>query len=395
MADSNSKKKSKKSSAGKTIIIGLFCLLCIYYVFLRYREAQEYNSAGESGNPQSTAEQLLTPQESTEANIQSIPSASEKPAETPIPYTLNGENGKRETDSNGNVTDTSNWLTAIGRTSDVLPKGFSLNDIPYYYGDGVIEVNGNVPYFTRAEIELAEQGPFEYYGALDSLGRCTVAFDCVGRETMPGGTKRGNISSIHPSGWKQARYDCVDSETVMTRAHLAGYMLSSENANKCNLITGTRYMNSYTMLPYEEQVANWLDHNRGKHVLYRVTPWYEGTNLMADGILMEAYSVEDSGRSIQYCVYVYNVQPGLKFTYATGASRYSGIFFDTKGETVVTDGINLGTFGMDLTSDTIHSPKCSKFAELDDIDKVLFSGDREMKIEWSSMGYHLCKDCMK
>ena len=125
----------------------------------------------------------------------------------------------------------------------------------------MIAINDNVPFFTPAEVMLAKQGHFEYYGELDDLGRCTVAFDCLGKETMPNGQKRGSISAIRPTGWKQARYDCVDSETVMTRAHLAGYMLSTENANVNNLITGTRYMNADAMLPYEESTADYLDHH--------------------------------------------------------------------------------------------------------------------------------------
>ena len=386
--ESNNSKKKKKLSAGGKIFLGVFCLLCIYYVYLRFQEAQ----SGEDVFVSNTETIPAATADVTQFAVQTEVPAVEY---TPIPYTLKGDADGIKHDSNGNIIDTSDFLMSIGKTSDVLPKGFSLDDIPYYYGDGVIAVNNNIPFFTEAEIELARHGAFEYYGALDSLGRCTVAFDCLGRETMPNGAKRGNISSIHPSGWKQARYDCVDSETVMTRAHLAGYMLSSENANECNLISGTRYMNSDTMLPYEEETANWLDHNPGKHVLYRVTPWYDGKNLMADGILMEAFSIEDSGRSIQFCVYVYNVQPGLKFNYATGSSRYSGIFFDKGSKTSVTDGIRLGTYGIDLSSDTIHSPKCSIFNSLDSADRAEFYGDRDMQNEWSSMGYKLCRECIK
>lgn len=413
-AQHSDNKESKKSglSTKTKIIVGLFCLLCVYYLFLRFQESQDETtdippSAIQAISSEEPVFQTAEPEIVPEPVKTEMPPVTPKPAanqssaavstpsSTPIPYQLMGKSGQQKTDANGNIVDTSNHLTSIGKPSDVLPKGFSLDDIPYYYGDGVIEINDNVPFFTDEEIELAEQGAFEYYGTLDKLGRCTVAFDCLGRETMPNGAKRGNISSIHPSGWKQARYDCVDSETVMTRAHLAGYMMSSENANECNLISGTRYMNSDTMLPYEEAAANWLSYNSGKHILYRVTPWYEGNNLMADGILMEARSVEDLGRGIQFCVYVYNVQPGLKFNYATGRSQYSGIFFDTDSDTVITDGIHLGVYGLDLSSDTIHTTKCSVFSSLDDDDKVQFSGDRNMQNEWPSMGYHLCSKCLK
>lgn len=308
------------------------------------------------------------------------------PEYTAIPYLLEGESGKNEYDANGNLINTADYLTSIGRYTDVLPKGFDASLIPEYCGNAVISVNGNCPFFTQAEIELAEKGYFEYYGPLDSLGRCTVAFDCLGHETMPGSTKRGSISSIHPSGWKQARYDCVDSETVMTRAHLAGYMVSSENANECNLITGTRYMNSDAMLPYEEAVSDYLYHGRGVHVLYRVTPIFTGSNLMADGILMEARSVEDGGKEIRFCVFVYNIQPGLKFNYKTGSSFYSGIFFDVSAESVVTDGIRLGDYLYDAGTGTIHKYGCASAPE----GCFHFHGDVTMQKKWSSMGYKTC-----
>ena len=312
------------------------------------------------------------------------------PEYTPIPYLLEGESGKNEYDANGNLINTADYLTSIDRYTDVLPKGFDASLIPAYSGDAVIAVNSNRPFFTQAEIELAEKGYFEYYGQLDSLGRCTVAFDCLGHETMPGSTKRGSISSIHPSGWKQARYDCVDSETVMTRAHLAGYMVSSENANECNLITGTRYMNSDAMLPYEEAVSDYLYHGRGVHVLYRVTPVFNGSNLMADGILMEARSVEDGGRDIQFCVFVYNIQPGVKFNYKTGSSTYSGIFFDVSSESVVTGGIRLGDYLYDASTGTIHKSGCSSAPD----GCSRFRGDVSMQNKWSSMGYKTCS-CIK
>lgn len=312
---------------------------------------------------------------------------------TPIPYLLDSD-ARPEYDSDGNLIDRSNYLISIGDPSDVYPLEFDLNDVPYYYGVGVIEINHNVPFFTDEELALALNGSFEYYGDLDRLGRCTVAFDCLSSDTMPHKANRGNISSIHPSGWKQARYDCVNSETVMTRAHLAGYMLSTENANPQNLITGTRYMNSDTMLPYEEAVANWLGKYPKKHVLYRVTPWFEDDNLMADGILMEAMSVEDLGKSLQFCVYVYNVQPGVQFNYRTGRSEYSGIFFDTASDSVVTSGLKLRQYGLDLNTYTVHSPNCSEYKALGSEEKALFYGDKSMVCDWPELGYALCEDCM-
>ena len=203
-----------------------------------------------------------------------------------------------------------------------------------------------------------------------------------------------SLHSIRPTGWKQARYDCVDSETVMTRAHLAGYLLSTENANANNLITGTRYFNADAMLAYEESTADYLNNQRDAHVLYRVTPFFRGDNLMADGILMEAMSVEDEGKSHQYCVYVYNVQPGLAFRYETGSSYYTGIFFDVKSETVVTEDLDLKQYGMDFAANTIHATGCADYGALPKSDCAVFYGDTSMKSEWADFGYSL-HTCVK
>lgn len=360
----NGKKKSNPRRIKNAVILTAFILLGLYYFYLRFQEQQ-------------TAQQ--SPASSGEA----------------IPYQLAGENGEVRYDANGNLIDTSNFLVSVKSSGEVLPKGFSFANLPPFRGQAVITVNDNIPFFTVEEIALAKQGSFEYYGELDSRGRCTVAFDCLGRETMPArDQKRGSISSIHPTGWKQARYDCVDSETVMTRAHLAGYMLSAENANPNNLITGTRYMNADAMLPYEESTADYLDHHSYGHVLYRVTPCFRGSDLMAEGILMEAMSVEDLGSSHQYCVFVYNVQPGLSFKYASGASTYTGIFYDVTSGTVVTDDLDLKTYGMDFSSNTIHTESCSKYTALPPSDKGSFYGDTAMKSQWPSLGCRLCS-CMK
>lgn len=371
------KRKLSKAKKKKIAGIAITAVLLIWYFF--FTTDSEYSLIADHSS--------LPVESSSELPIADV-------EYTPIPYTLKGESGEKEYDANGNPVNTADYLTSIGSYKDVLPKGFNASALPEYHGEAVVTVNGNEPFFTNAEIELAKQGYFEYYGPLDSLGRCTVAFDCLGKETMPGSTKRGSISSIHPSGWKQARYDCVDSETVMTRAHLAGYMLSSENANDRNLISGTRYMNSDSMLPYEEAVSNYLYKGRGFHVLYRVTPVFAGSNLMANGILMEARSVEDGGLFVKYCVFVYNVQPGLKFNYANGRSEYSGIFFDTFSGSVVTQGIRLGNYVLDMSSSTVHTSNCSKLSEADGSVLAPFKGDMSMTGQWSHFGYKLCS-CVK
>lgn len=200
-------------------------------------------------------------------------------------------------------------------------RGSSANaeyHIPEYSGMACVEVNNNIPFFEEGEFSIE---PFEVYSELDALGRCGVAYANISRELMPT-EERGAIGSIKPSGWNQAKYEgVIDSKPpyLYNRCHLIAYCLTAENANEKNLITGTRYMNVEGMLPFEEKVAKYLDQN-DNHVLYRVTPVFDGDNLVASGVLMEAYSVEDSGEGICFCVYCYNVQPGVEINYRNGES---------------------------------------------------------------------------
>ena len=198
---------------------------------------------------------------------------------------------------------------------DMTIQTLSVGEIPAYSGEAAIEVNQNVPGFTKEDY-TAEA--FEQYSPLDELGRCHAAYACVGEEIMPT-EERGAIGMVKPSGWHTVKYDFVDGKYLYNRCHLIAYMLSGENANTENLITGTRYLNTEGMLPYENQVADYV-HNTGNHVLYRVTPLYEGDNLVASGVEIEASSVEDKGKSLSFHVYCYNVQPGVTIDYATGDS---------------------------------------------------------------------------
>jgi len=182
-------------------------------------------------------------------------------------------------------------------------------------------VNNNVPYF---ESDDFVKETFESYSDLDRLGRCGVAYACISQEIMPT-EERGAIGNIKPTGWKQAKYEGVVESNppyLYNRCHLIAYCLTGENDNEKNLITGTRYMNIAGMLPFEQEVARYLN-NTDNHVLYRVTPVFEGNNMLASGVLMEAYSIEDKGAGISFCVYVYNKQPGVEIDYKTGNSKLS------------------------------------------------------------------------
>ena len=199
--------------------------------------------------------------------------------------------------------------------NDTLAAGTDSADwratLPEYSDSPYVIVNNNEPFFTENDMTADS---FEYYGELDELGRCTVAYASIGKDLMPT-EKRGSIGSVKPTG----KYDIVDGKYLYNRCHLIGYQLTAENANKNNLITGTRYLNVDGMLLFENMVADYIKETNN-HVLYRVTPIFTGDNLLADGVLMEAESVEDNGEGISYNVFCYNVQPGVKIDYVTGDS---------------------------------------------------------------------------
>jgi DNA-entry nuclease len=191
-----------------------------------------------------------------------------------------------------------------------------------YDGSPYVLVDDGLADFSADEIEEAASS-YEYYSDLDSLNRCGVTMASLSQETMPAqGEERGSISSVKPSGWVQKEYDTslISTKMLYNRSHLIGWQLSAENANQCNLITGTRYLNTQGMLPFENMVADYLKEASDAHVLYRVTPLFQGNELVARGVRMEAYSVEDAGESINYDVWCFNVQPGIEIDYETGES---------------------------------------------------------------------------
>ena len=231
-------------------------------------------------------------------------------------------------------------------SSSVVPGGASagyqaplltcLPEIPEYAGEYTVEINGNVPLFTEAD--LKQPYGTEVYGDLDKLGRCTSTFAIVGKDTMPG-SDRGSIGSVKPTGWQHVEYSFVDGLSLYNRCHLIAWSLTNEEANDRNLVTGTRTMNT-AQVPYEQAAMNYV-RTTGNHVAYRSTPVFSGDNLVCDGILMEAYSLEDQGKSVQFCVFFYDVEPGVDINYATGESALAAkdsIMFDAQrqeGATVV------------------------------------------------------------
>lgn len=186
-------------------------------------------------------------------------------------------------------------------------------DIPAWSGEPYVELNGNIPVFGELEANMSE---YEEYYKLDELGRCTQAVSCIGTRLMPT-EERGNISEVKPTGWQRVEYDFIDGGLLYNRCHLIAYQLTGENANERNLITGTRYMNEDGMNPFEIMVGDYIRETEN-HVMYRVTPIFEGDELVARGVQMEAWSIEDNGEGICFNIFCYNVQPGIEIDYATG-----------------------------------------------------------------------------
>lgn len=247
----------------------------------------------------------------------------------------------------------------------------NLADLPQYSGEPYVVINNNEPVFSEDELTVES---YESYSELDEFGRCGVAIASVGQDLMPT-EKRGSISSVKPTGWHSVTYDCVDGGSLYNRCHLLGYQLTGENANKENLITGTRYMNVEGMLPFEDMVADYVKET-GEHVAYRVTPIFEGDNLVASGVQMEAYSVEDEGESVCYNVYVYNVQPGVTIDYATGDNWLTEDAAETTGEDAA-ETVSEEIRG-NKKSKVYHCPGQAAYEEMaDSKNLVIFSSEEE------------------
>lgn len=292
-------------------------------------------------------------------------------------------------------------------------SAFNAADVPAYSGEPYTAVNNNEPYFTSDNLTTEA---FENYSELDALGRCGVAYANVCLETMPT-EKRGSISEVKPTGWHSVKYDNVDGKSLYNRCHLIGYQLTAENANKQNLITGTRYLNVDGMLPFENMVADYVKET-DNHVLYRATPIFTGDNLVADGVLMEGYSVEDEGDGICFCVYAYNVQPGITIDYATGDSWLSSESGNsdsssggnsavsqsaadksgTQQAAVQTESVketsapvSTGTeYILNTNTKKFHYPSCSSVKQMKASNKKEYTGSRDDLI---AQGYDPCKKC--
>lgn len=269
----------------------------------------------------------------------------------------------------------------------------SIDGIPDYSGNPYVALNDNQPLFTDEEITEVS---FEEYADLDSLGRCGVTFACVGRDLMPT-EDRESISKVIPTGWEQNKYDTslVENGWIYNRCHLIGFQLTGENANEKNLISGTRYLNIEGMLPFENMVADYVKET-GNHVMYRVTPLFAGNNLLASGVRMEGWSVEDNGEEICFHVFAYNVQPGITINYATGENWLNGDASAVTDDSQESDSeqtessADTQTYILNTQSKKIHLPTCSGVSKIAEANREESSKSKEALLK---EGYSVCGTC--
>ena len=283
-------------------------------------------------------------------------------------------------------------LSACGAVPGGNQPSFSLEDIPEFSGEPYVVLEYNQPAFTQEDLTA---GSFEEYTPLDVLGRCGAAFAMVGLDTMPT-QDRESISQVKPSGWQTAEYDTdlVDGGYLYNRCHLIGFQLTGENANEENLITGTRYLNVEGMLPFENLVADYVKET-GNHVLYRATPVFSGTELVARGVELEALSVEDSGDGVCFHVYCYNNQPGITIDYATGDSWLSGTDSQASGAPESGSSQSGDVPGeqhyiLNTSSKKFHRPDCSGVTNMSPSNRQDYTGTRQSLLD---QGYSPCGTC--
>ena len=290
------------------------------------------------------------------------------------------------------TTTTTSKATTTTTTTKATPK-FNPSLIPAYSGSAYVAINGNIPFFSSADMTTVA---YEKYSPLDSLGRCSAAMSCIGRELMPT-EPRVSIGMVKPSGWHLVKYQGIEGNYLYNRCHLIGYQLTGENANERNLVTGTRYMNVQGMEPLENRTASYIK-STGNHVIYRSTPIFIGSNLVCSGVLMEGKSVEDNGAGLTFCVFAYNVQPGVTINYADGSSsgpEYIETLATTKATTAKTTHNNptpqpSSSYVLNKNTHKFHYSSCSSVSKMAEKNKVYFNGTRDQAI---AQGCSPCKQC--
>ncbi|WP_297181949.1 DNA/RNA non-specific endonuclease [uncultured Enorma sp.] len=265
------------------------------------------------------------------------------------------------------------------------PVVFDLSQVPAYDGSPYAAINDNVP--TIGEDDIPAQS--ESYAPLDELGRCGAAVAVVSPSTMPAeGEERGSIGMVKPTGWHTVRYDdLVDGRYLYNRCHLIGWQLTAENDNERNLVTGTRYMNTEGMLPFENEVVDYVDRTGGR-VLLRVEPVFEGDELVCRGVHMETRSLDDGGLGVAFNVFCYNVQPGVGIDYATGESWREEA--PTAQAPEAAPAAQEMTYVLNTNTDKFHYPECDSVDRMSEENKQIVTATRD---ELIAQGYDPCGNC--
>ena len=372
----------------KQKVTSIFLLAALVLSLLVGCSTDEGNSSNyPDDSPSSVSSGIVESPQSTDRVEQSSADTDDSGVEAEDPSGSNGQ-------SNMTGQEIDQPVSSTLPSESTAATSFSLSDVEPYSGSAYVAVNGNIPYFTSSELTTTS---FELYSALDSLSRCGTAYACIGQDLMPT-EERGSIGSVKPSGWHTVRYNgVVDGNYLYNRCHLIGFQLSGENANERNLITGTRYLNIDGMLPFENMVADYVQETNS-HVLYRVTPVFEGDNLLAAGVLMEGYSVEDDGDGICFCIFAYNVQPGVTINYATGDSMLDGavstsdpsVVHEPSSDTQAGTSTAEAHYVLNNNTKKFHLPSCSSADDIKDSNREEYYGSREDLIE---RAYVPCKRC--
>ena len=372
----------------KQKVTSIFLLAALVLSLLVGCSMDEGNSSNyPDDSPSSVSSGIVESPQSTDSVEQSSADTDDSGVETEKPSRPNGQGSMTGQEIDQPVSSTL-------PSESTAATSFSLSDVEPYSGSAYVAVNGNIPYFTSSELTTTS---FELYSALDSLSRCGTAYACIGQDLMPT-EERGSIGSVKPSGWHTVRYNgVVDGNYLYNRCHLIGFQLSGENSNERNLITGTRYLNIDGMLPFENMVADYVQETNN-HVLYRVTPVFEGDNLLAAGVLMEGYSVEDDGDGICFCIFAYNVQPGVTINYATGDSTLDGaastsdpsVVHEPSSDTQAGTSTAEAHYVLNNNTKKFHLPSCASADDIKDSNREDYYGSREDLIE---RAYVPCKRC--
>jgi len=379
---------TKKHIRRNILSLILSALICLSVTGCDFSD----NSTSDSRSSSSSFDSSYSSDSSLSESSSNVETTSKTDSSSNHSETISSSQTTSSATTTSLTTTTTSKATTTTTTTKAAPR-FNPSLIPTYSGSAYVAINGNIPFFTSDDMTTSA---YEKYSPLDSLGRCGAAMSCIGRELMPT-EPRGSIGMVKPSGWHLVKYQGIEGNYLYNRCHLIGYQLTGENANESNLVTGTRYMNIQGMEPLENRTANYIK-STGNHVIYRSTPIFQGSNLLCTGVLMEGKSVEDNGAGLTFCVFAYNVQPGITINYADGSSsgpEYIETQATTKSTTAKTTNSKptpqpSSSYVLNKNTHKLHYPSCSSVSRMAEKNKVYFNGTRDQVI---SQGYSPCNRC--